>query len=249
MAFTGEAAWRWKMLLPSEDRLYETFWRQAMRWLAGGSPDPVALSMPDAAMAGDVVSVSLLVRDADFAPVGGAAVSLTVAGPGGVAQKLMDHVRSVTGATTEVQLVDGSGLSTDDRVAPSVFISYLTRFPMTPAGRNFPLLLPANGEGTLGRLGGMPGQGVVRAKTGTLGNVSTLVGYLGRPEGVLVVTLMYNGGYSYTARQEQWRLFRTLGADAVQIPEDHSLDIEPVQLGGDDEGPALPSPNIGFGIF
>jgi len=88
MAFTGEAAWRWKMLLPSEDRLYETFWRQAMRWLAGGSPDPVALSMPDAAMAGDVVSVSLLVRDADFAPVGGAAVSLTVAGPGGVARDL-----------------------------------------------------------------------------------------------------------------------------------------------------------------
>jgi D-alanyl-D-alanine carboxypeptidase/D-alanyl-D-alanine-endopeptidase (penicillin-binding protein 4) len=165
------------------------------------------------------------------------------------AEKLMEHIRSITGATTGVHLVDGSGLSTEDRIAPSVFVSYLTRFPMTPEGKNFPLLLPANGEGTLGRLGGMPGRGVVRAKTGTLGNVSTLVGYLGRPDGVLVVTLMYNGGYSYTARQEQWRLFRTLGADAVQIPEDHSLDIEPVQLGGEDEAPPAPAPIVGFGLF
>jgi hypothetical protein len=59
----------------------------------------------------------------------------------------MAHVRSVTGATTGVHLVDGSGLSTDDRIAPSVFISYLTRFPMTPE-EELPLLLPANGEGT-----------------------------------------------------------------------------------------------------
>ncbi|HEX5003704.1 MAG TPA: D-alanyl-D-alanine carboxypeptidase/D-alanyl-D-alanine-endopeptidase [Gemmatimonadales bacterium] len=154
------------------------------------------------------------------------------------ADKLAAHVRAITGATSGVQLVDGSGLSTEDRIAPSVFISYLTRFPMTPEGKNFPLLLPANGQGTLGRLGGMPGQGVVRAKTGTLGNVSTLVGYLGRPEGVLVVTLMYNGGYSYTARQEQWRLFRTLGADAVQIPAEEAMDAEPEQLGGENEAPA-----------
>jgi hypothetical protein len=88
---------------------------------------------------------------------------------------------------------------------------------------------------------------VVRAKTGTLGNVSTLVGYLGRPDGVLLVTLMYNGGYSHTARQEQWRLFRTLGADAVQIPVDNSPDAEPEQLGGDDNTPR--SPVLGFGSF
>ena len=163
------------------------------------------------------------------------------------AEKLMAHIRAVTGATTGIHLVDGSGLSTDDRIAPSVFISYLTRFPMTPEGKNFPLLLPANGEGTLGRLGGMPGRGVVRAKTGTLGNVSSLVGYLGRPEGVLVVTLMYNGGYSHTARQEQWRLFRTLGADAVQIPTDETPAAEPEQLGGEDEAP--PAPLVGFGAF
>ncbi len=168
------------------------------------------------------------------------------AGAENAAQQLMAHVRAVTGTTTQLHLVDGSGLSSDDRVAPSVFISYLTRFPMTPAGRNFPLLLPANGQGTLGRLGGMPGRGVVRAKTGTLGNVSTLVGYLGRPDGVLVVSLMYNGGYSHTARQEQWKLFRTLGADAVQIPAEEALTEEPEQLGGEDEAP--PPVFAGFGV-
>jgi len=162
------------------------------------------------------------------------------------AEKLMAHIRSVTGATGGIHLVDGSGLSSDDRVAPAVFIAYLSRFPMTPEGKNFPLLLPANGQGTLGRLGGMPGRGVVRAKTGTLGNVSTLVGYLGRPEGVLVVTLMYNGGWSYTARQEQWRLFRALGADGVQIPADVSVDEEPAQLGGEDEA-AVVVPLVGLG--
>jgi serine-type D-Ala-D-Ala carboxypeptidase/endopeptidase (penicillin-binding protein 4) len=168
------------------------------------------------------------------------------AGATDAAEKPMAHIRSVTGATDGIHLVDGSGLSSDDRIAPSVFIAYLSRFPTTPAGKNFPLLLPANGQGTLGRLGGMPGRGVVRAKTGTLGNVSTLVGYLGRPEGVLVVSLMYNGGYSHTAKMEQWRLFRTLGADGVQIPADESVDEAPPQLGGEDETSA-PPPVVGLG--
>ena len=156
------------------------------------------------------------------------------------AQKLMAHIRSVTGVTDGIHLVDGSGLSSDDRLTPAVYIAYLSRFPMTPEGKNFPLLLPANGQGTLRRLGGMPGQGVVRAKTGTLGNVATLAGYLGRPDGVLIVSLMYNGGRPQAARQEEWRIFRTLGAEGITIPAEHEVDGEPAQLGGDDA--ELPPP-------
>ena len=146
---------------------------------------------------------------------------------------LTDHVREITGDSTGVYLVDGSGLSYDDRVTPQTFVTYLARFPETAAGRNFPQLLPANGSGTLYRLNaGFPGEGVVRAKTGTLGTVSTVVGYLGRPEGTLLVALMYNGPRPYAARQAQWKLFRELGAHGVVIPAD-TVEEVPEQLGGD----------------
>jgi D-alanyl-D-alanine carboxypeptidase/D-alanyl-D-alanine-endopeptidase (penicillin-binding protein 4) len=146
---------------------------------------------------------------------------------------LMEHVQEVTGRHDGVYLVDGSGLSYQDRVTASTFISYLAKFPATAAGRNFPQLLPANGTGTLRRLNsGFPGAGVVRAKTGTLGRVSTVVGYLGRPEGTLLVSLMYNGSRPGAARRAQWNLFRLLGANGVVIPADTS-SAEPPQLGGE----------------
>ena len=34
MIFTGEASWRWRMLLPADDRSFDTFWKQSLRWLA-----------------------------------------------------------------------------------------------------------------------------------------------------------------------------------------------------------------------
>ena len=147
--------------------------------------------------------------------------------------RLTDFVRDLTGAADAITLVDGSGLSNDDRVSPATFVTYLARFPQTPAGRNFPQLLPANGSGTLHRLNtGFPGAGVVRAKTGTLGQVSTVSGYLGRSNGVLLVSLMYNGNKPWIARQKQWELFRVLGADGVVIPAD-TFDQSPLQLGGE----------------
>jgi len=147
---------------------------------------------------------------------------------------LTAHVQKVIGQEAGVYLVDGSGLSYEDRVSPSAFVSYLARFPATPGGLNFPQLLPANGSGTLRRLNtGFPGAGVVRAKTGTLGRASTLVGYLGRAEGTLVVSLMYNGSRPGAARTAQWKLFQLLGADGVVIPADTST-AEPPQLGSDE---------------
>jgi D-alanyl-D-alanine carboxypeptidase/D-alanyl-D-alanine-endopeptidase (penicillin-binding protein 4) len=152
-------------------------------------------------------------------------------GPQNPAERLLEHVRQVTGDITGLNLVDGSGLSHDDRVTPLAFISYLAKFPQLPYGRGFPMLLPTNGMGTLWKLArGMPGPGIVRAKTGTLGDVATVVGYLGRPEGVLLISLMYNGQRVYSARQEQWKLFRLLGAQGTLIPEDTLSTAS--QLGG-----------------
>jgi PBP4 family serine-type D-alanyl-D-alanine carboxypeptidase len=150
---------------------------------------------------------------------------------------LMNHVLGITGQRDGVYLADGSGLSHLDRVTPATFVSYLARFPATTAGRNFPQLLPANGSGTLRRLNsGFPGAGVVRAKTGTLGRVATVVGYLGRPEGTLLVSVMYNGSRTGAARRAQWNLFRVLGANGVVIPADTSR-AEPPQFGGDQAAP------------
>jgi D-alanyl-D-alanine carboxypeptidase/D-alanyl-D-alanine-endopeptidase (penicillin-binding protein 4) len=153
-------------------------------------------------------------------------------------ERLTQHVREVIGSSEGVYLADGSGLSHEDRVAPSAFIAYLAKFPGTAAGQNFPQLLPANGTGTLRRLNtGFPGEGVVRAKTGTLQQVSTVVGYLGTSEGVLLVTLMYNGRRPWAARQAQWKLFRELGADGVVIPTD-SVPPPPVLMGSDSDSAA-----------
>jgi len=148
------------------------------------------------------------------------------------AERLTAHVRQITGDYAGVSLVDGSGLSDENRVAPLTFVSYLARFPLAPGGHLFPMLLPPNGAGTLSKLaGGLPERGVVRAKTGTLGNVAALVGYLGHRDGVLLLSLMYNGGHVYAARQAQWRLFRLLGVDGVVVPGDSLDDSE--TMGGD----------------
>jgi serine-type D-Ala-D-Ala carboxypeptidase/endopeptidase (penicillin-binding protein 4) len=151
------------------------------------------------------------------------------------ADRLTAHVQQITGELSGIRLVDGSGLSHEDRVSPLAFISYLARFPLSPAGRGFSQLLPTNGVGTLRKLArGLPGPGIVRAKTGTLGDVATVSGYLGRADGVLLISLMYNGPRVWSAKQEQWKLFRLLGAEGVIIPDD-SLSIA-TQLGGDAPG-------------
>lgn len=149
------------------------------------------------------------------------------------AQRLTAHVAAVTGLAGGAHLVDGSGLSYENRVTPHTFIAYLSRFPATPAGRGFPYLLPANGAGTLRQLRtGFPGTGVVRAKTGTLAEAANVVGYLGRPGGVLLVALLYNGRRPSAARQAEWRLFRLLGADGVVVPSD-TTPLDPGALGGE----------------
>jgi hypothetical protein len=62
--------------------------------------------------------------------------------------------------------------------------------------------------------------------------VSTIVGYLGRPDGVLTISLMYNGSRPNAARRAQWQLFRQLGANGVVVPEDFG-ERDPIQLGAE----------------
>ena len=83
LIFAGEGAWRWRMLLPSSDRSYDMFWRQALRWLALSSTDPVTIRLPAAASPGETLTVQVLARDAAFVPQPGAVVDVEVTSPDG----------------------------------------------------------------------------------------------------------------------------------------------------------------------
>jgi hypothetical protein len=88
MVFAGEASWRWRMTMPSTDRTYETFWRQAARWLASTTPDRVVIPAIPGLGPGDEGTLSAEVRDEEFEPVTHAAVALRVTTPSGVTTEL-----------------------------------------------------------------------------------------------------------------------------------------------------------------
>ena len=88
MIFAGEASWRWRMLLPSSDRSYDTFWRQAVRWLALRSTDPVSIVVPAGGSPGDTVPVRVAVRNDAFVPQTAATVDVRVTAPDGRTQTL-----------------------------------------------------------------------------------------------------------------------------------------------------------------
>lgn len=84
---------------------------------------------------------------------------------------LRNHGVSDQGLT----MVDGSGLSTDNRISPRQLVGVVEIMWRHGHGQTFVDSLPTGGEGTLtSRLGGL----VLRAKTGTLEEHSALTGYL-----------------------------------------------------------------------
>lgn len=88
MVFTGEASWRWRMLLPTTDQSYERFWRQAVRWLAQSAPDPVTITLPPAPAPDDAIPVTIAVRDGSYAPRADAVVDVRVTSPSGRVESL-----------------------------------------------------------------------------------------------------------------------------------------------------------------
>lgn len=101
MVFTGEASWRWRMLLPSSDRSYDTFWRQAVRWLALASTDPVVITLPAGGSPGDALPMRVAVRNGAFVPQTDAAVDVRVTSPDG-------HIDSLRAAAARDEQ-DGNG--------------------------------------------------------------------------------------------------------------------------------------------
>lgn len=111
--------------------------------------------------------------------------------------EVVDGVLSGWGvAPGAVALADGSGLSRYDALAPAALVRVLRaawRQPWYPVFRD---ALPAPREsGTLrGRFMGIPAEESVRAKTGSLGSVRGLAGYVQDGDGeTLLFTLLING--------------------------------------------------------
>ena len=111
MIFAGEASWRWKMLVPSSNRSYEFFWRQAARWLTATAPDPVAITVPDAPEPGDSMSIDVEARDASYAPVPDSSVDLTLTSPGGASAPIkLRHADAASGRFTAAVRLEQAGL-------------------------------------------------------------------------------------------------------------------------------------------
>jgi D-alanyl-D-alanine carboxypeptidase/D-alanyl-D-alanine-endopeptidase (penicillin-binding protein 4) len=111
----------------------------------------------------------------------------------GAAGAIMTEIRRL-GVTTPISLVDGSGLSPEDGIAPDTLVRVLEVAAGSPRLRPAITGLPIAGfTGTLSTggsvFGGIDGaaRGVVRAKTGNLATVATLAGLVYDRSGRLLI--------------------------------------------------------------
>lgn len=87
MIFAGRGAWRWRMLLPSEDRTYETWWGQAARWLTAGARRRLHVTARAAGFPEARVRVQIELHDDQFRPVRNADVAVVITDPAGEAEE------------------------------------------------------------------------------------------------------------------------------------------------------------------
>ena len=88
MIFAGEAAWRWRMMMPASDRSYDTFWRQAVRWLAIAAQDPLNITAPAGAATGDALTLRISARSPTFDPLTDVSVDVRITAPDGRLQQV-----------------------------------------------------------------------------------------------------------------------------------------------------------------
>jgi len=130
----------------------------------------------------------------------GRQVAIALGMPGtfsGAADAVMTEARRL-GVTTPIHLVDGSGLSPDDGIAPETLVKVLTVAAARPRLRAALTGLPVAGFvgtlsagdsafGGIGSLAGGGARGVVRAKTGNLSTVAALAGLAYDRDGRLLI--------------------------------------------------------------
>jgi uncharacterized membrane protein len=89
IAFTPQDSWLWQMHsdIPLEDQTHESFWKQMLRWLVDGVPDPVTVQADEEQVEpGESVRIVASIADSTFIEVNDASVSVDVTSPSGVVQ-------------------------------------------------------------------------------------------------------------------------------------------------------------------
>ncbi len=79
-------SWMWQFHadIPLEDQTHEIFWRQLLRWLVDGVPEPVVLRLePEKVEPGEEVRVVAEVKDSVYLPVNDARVRARITAPDG----------------------------------------------------------------------------------------------------------------------------------------------------------------------
>ena len=95
------------------------------------------------------------------------------------------------------QIIDGSGLSRRNAVAPETLVAVLQRMYDPSGASPWMTGLPVAGrDGTLAdRMTATPAEGNVRAKTGTMSNVRTLAGYVRTRDGEALAFVIMAGNF------------------------------------------------------
>jgi uncharacterized membrane protein len=85
--FATAGSWRWRMQQPLGDVSQETFWRQLLRWVVGGTPTRVVASTPNANLEDEGhIELRAEVRDQQYLPASDAQVEAKVIAPDGTSE-------------------------------------------------------------------------------------------------------------------------------------------------------------------
>jgi serine-type D-Ala-D-Ala carboxypeptidase/endopeptidase (penicillin-binding protein 4) len=170
-----------------------------------------------------IVASMLTVSDNYTAEMLVRAVGLAVDGSGSTEAGLR-AVPAILGRlgvpTAGVQLVDGSGLSPDNRVTCAALLAAV-ELGTRPEERALRVGLAIAGRtGTLAqRFVGDPLAGRLRAKTGHINGVVGLAGVVATPAGVVPFAFLANGGFSVTGGEDLQSRIAHLVGDYPGVPD------------------------------
>lgn len=148
----------------------------------------------------------------------------------GGARAVTAFIQRLAGVGDRVSLVDGSGLSRENQATAGAFIAVLQAMSRGPHWSAYLETLPEAGGRSLRRMGRSAAEGNLRAKTGTIKNVSALSGIVRSSEGEAVLFSILANGVPNTWQAKDLedrigiRLAGTLRPD-IEIPTLDSLGI------------------------